>query len=150
MAEQRAAAAEQEGDDLPRGVGGIDEREREQGAAQGPDDAVNRVPDRIDPGDLVGKELGERADRRDAQHPRVGEDLQRREMFGERQPAETHRDAGRQYGEVEPPAGEEAEAAGDAQNLDDSQCPAPVPDRAIARHLAPVRARPQCRGEMPR
>src|SRR3546814_12824239 len=82
---------------------------------------------------------------------RIGEDLQRREMFGERQPAETHRDAGRQYGQVKPPAGEEAEAAGDAQNLHDSQCSAPrpgSPDRAG--HLAPVRARPPCRAAMPR
>src|SRR3546814_15580873 len=63
VAEQGAAAAEQEGGDLPGRVGTVDEREREQRAAERADEAVDAVPDRIDPGDLVGVEFGERAER---------------------------------------------------------------------------------------
>src|SRR3546814_16749621 len=46
-------------------------------------------------------------------------------MLGQRQPAEPHGDPRRQDGEVEPPPREQAEAARDAQNLDDAHCLAP-------------------------
>src|SRR3546814_7827140 len=46
-------------------------------------------------------------------------------MLGQRQPAEPHGDPRRQDGEVEPPPCEQAEAARDAQNLDDAHCLAP-------------------------
>jgi hypothetical protein len=75
VAEQRTAPAEQEGDDLPRRIAAVDECEREQRAAERANDAVDRVPDRIDPSDLVGEEFGERAGRGDAKHPRVREHL---------------------------------------------------------------------------
>src|SRR3546814_10382502 len=41
-------------------------------------------------------------------------------MLGQRQPAESHRDARRQNGEVEPPPREQAQAARNPQNLDDT------------------------------
>ena len=144
MAEERAAAAEDEGDHLPRGVRAVDEREREQRAAERTDDAVDRVPRGVDPRDLVGEEFGERADARDAEYPRVREDLQRLQMFGQRQPAEVHRDPGRENGEVKAPAREQAKAAGDAQNFQYSHGPAPTSAVTDATYLA--RAGPRGNG----
>ena len=109
MGDEGRAAAEQEAGDLPGRVAGIDDGEAEQGAAERPDEAVDRVPGAIDPGDLVGEEFGQGADRGDADHPIVGEHVERLQLVGQGDPAELHRQAGDQGDEIEPPAGEQAD-----------------------------------------
>ena len=91
MGDECRAAAQQEAADLPGRVGAIDDGEAEKGAAERADEAVDRVPGAVDPGDLVGEEFGEGADRGDAEHPIVGEHVERLEMLGQRDPAELHR-----------------------------------------------------------
>ena len=70
------------------GIAGIDDRKAEQGAAERPDERVDRVPGAVDPGDLVGEEFGERADARDADDPVVGENVERAKLVGKRDPAD--------------------------------------------------------------
>jgi hypothetical protein len=135
VTDERAAAAEDESDHLPRRIGAVDERERQQRAAERADDAVDAVPDAVDPRDLVGQKLGERTDCGDAHDPGVRQYLQRLQMFGQRQPAEMHRDAGCQDREVETPARQQADAARDPQYFGQSHCLAS--GRAKMRHLAP-------------
>lgn len=94
----------------------------------------------IDPCYLVGEEFRERAYRCDAENPWVGEDLERFQMFRKRQPAEMHRDSGRENGQVEAPARQQAEAAGNTQNLQYSHGPAPHIGRLTVCHLAPPSA----------
>ena len=118
MRDERRAAAEQEARDLPAGVAAIDDRQAEQRAAERADEAVDRVPRAIDPGDLVGEEFGEGAERGGGEDPIVGEHVERGELLGQRDPAELHRDAGDERDEIQPPPGEQAGRGGEGDQFD--------------------------------
>ena len=118
-ATKRRAAAEQEAADLPGRVAAIDDREAEQRAAERPDEAVDRVPGAVDPGDLVGEEFGEGADARRCRAPNC--------WRARRAPASWSgsaiqpnfiAEAGDQRDEVEPPAGEQAGRGGEGDEFD--------------------------------
>ena len=61
---------------LDRRAGVTKRRDRDQRAADGPDDRVDRVPDRVDPRDLVGDELDDVQHDRRANDDVVVEDLE--------------------------------------------------------------------------
>jgi hypothetical protein len=117
MAEQRAPAAEQEGGDLPGWILGVEDGEREQGAADRPDEAVDGVPGAVEPGDLVGEELGDETDAGGGEYPWIGERAERLEMGGQGDPMRPHRHSGDEHAQVEPPTGEQADAGGEADEL---------------------------------
>jgi hypothetical protein len=99
------AAAEQEARDLPLGIATIDDRHRQQGAADRPDHRVHGVPGAVDPRHLIREEFRQRADTRDPDQPVVGEDIERLQLVGQRNPAQLHCEAGDEADEIEPPAG---------------------------------------------
>jgi hypothetical protein len=104
-----------------KAIAWVDHREGQQGAAKRADEGVDRIPDRIDPGDLVGEEFHEGGGSGHPHHPGIGKDLQGLEVLGQGQDVEMHGKAGGQRGQVEPPAREQADAAGDAEDFHDSE-----------------------------
>jgi len=113
MARKSRPATQEEGNHLPSRVRTVDNCQRQKRSADGPDKRVDTVPDGIKPGNLVGKELRNGPDRADPQHPRVGENIQHLEIFGQRYDLEMHRKAGRKNGEVKAPSGKQAQAGGE-------------------------------------
>src|SRR5205085_10169106 len=113
MRGEGGGAAEQETGGLPGRVAAVEDGEAQQGAADRPDDRVDRVPGAVDPGDLVGEEFGERADAGGGDHPLVGEYVERLELVGQVDPAELHGQAGNETDQVQPPAGQQADRRGE-------------------------------------
>ncbi len=75
-----------------------------------PDDAVRRVPEVIDGWDLVREELDGVQNRRRAEHHRVTERLEARQVLRQAHPVEAHRKPRHQDGGVEVEAGREGQA----------------------------------------
>ena len=100
MREQRAAAAEQEHHRLPAGLAGIDDRQRQRGATDRADRGVEKVPQAVEPGHLVGKELGRRTQRGNADHPRICQGGKRGQVFGHGHHPEPQRNSGREDTQV--------------------------------------------------
>src|SRR5690606_23990909 len=73
--------------------------------------------------------------------PWIGKDLQRLQMLREGQPSEKHRNASCEDRQIETPSGEQAEAACDPQDLNNSHEPAPG---CFSAHPAPPWPRSQC------
>ena len=67
---------------------------------------------------LSAKNSAKRADRGDADHPIVGEHVERLQLVGQGDPAELHRQAGDQGDEIQPPAGEQAGRGGERDQFD--------------------------------
>lgn len=118
MAEQCATSAEQEGEYLPDRVLCIDDGERQQRAAERPDEAVNSVPGAVEPRHLVGEEFRNQSDKGRSKHPGVRQRGERIEMRGKVDPAAPHGEPGGEDAEIESPAGEQADARGEPQYLD--------------------------------
>jgi hypothetical protein len=83
----------------------IDHCQRQKRAADRADEGVNGVPHRIEPENLVGEEFHEGRQPGRAHHPRIGKDLERLQMLGQRQDLKVHRQTCRQNCQVKAPAG---------------------------------------------
>ena len=88
---------------------------REQGAADRPDDRVEGVPGGIEPRNFVGEKFKEIKNAGDDDDPGVAEDFERLEIRGEDDPVLMDGEAGDENGQVKIEAGETGEAERDAQ-----------------------------------
>jgi len=115
MTDQRRAAAEEKYRDLPGRIAGIDHGQCEQRATERPDHGVDRIPDRIEPQNLVREKFRQCPQRADGQDPGIGESVEQLQMFGQADPAQPHCQAGDEHRQIEPPAGNQADATGQPQ-----------------------------------
>ena len=105
----RQRSAEERRQALDRRAGVAERSDRDDGSANRPDDRVDRIPDRIHPRNLVGDELDDVEDERDADHDIVVEDA---ELLGKVDPAESLGEAEDRDRRVQVDAGGERETHG--------------------------------------
>ena len=89
--------------------------DREQSAADRPDDGVNGVPGGIEPRDFVGEKFEEIKNAGDDDDPGLAENFERLEIRREDNPVLMDGETGDENGQVEIEAGETGEAERDAQ-----------------------------------
>src|SRR5664279_3628422 len=114
MAGRGERAAEQRGDDRPRGVVAAEHRRGEHGAGGDADQGVQRVPDAVEAGDLVDEELDEEHDAAGAEQPRALEQVQSRRQVD---PAERAGGTGEKDNGVQAQAARPAERSGDGDEV---------------------------------
>jgi 8-oxo-dGTP pyrophosphatase MutT (NUDIX family) len=93
---------------------------------------VDRVPSGVEPGHLVGEELRHEADEGGAEHPWIGKSGKRLQVRRKLDPAASHRKSGGEDAQIEPPAGEQADAGRDAQYLGNAHGPCCHARRGLA------------------
>ena len=120
MGGERGGAGEERACHQHGGVHLAECGERQQDGTGGPDEGVDGVPHRIEPGDLVGKELDDEHRCGDADDPGVGECGEVGVGSGEFDPLEPDRQSRDERGEVKIHPGEGGEAEGDAELVEQS------------------------------
>ena len=114
-----AGAAGQQNQEHVEGRSGMAEHlNREERAADRPDDGVNGVPGRIDPRDFVREKFEEIENARDRDDPGMAEDFERLIVRREDDPVLVYRQAGDEDGEVKIDPGETGQAERNAQKVE--------------------------------
>lgn len=81
VAGEGSAAAQEKGDNLPCGIAAIDYRQREQRAAERPDQGVQTIPNTVEPGDFIGKKFRRRADSGHRNHPWIAKRFEQAQIL---------------------------------------------------------------------
>ena len=89
----------------------------EKGAADRPNDGVDRVPGRIDPWHFVGEKFQQIKDAGDDNDPGLAEHFERLVARRKRDPMQMDREAGGENGEVKIDAGKAGEAERDGDRV---------------------------------
>ena len=100
------------------GSGMAEHLNREERAADRPDDGVNGVPGRIHPRDFVREKFEEIENARDRDDPGMAEDFERLIVRREDDPVQVYRQAGDEDGEVKIDPGETGQAERHAQKVE--------------------------------
>ena len=90
---------------------------RQQYTANWPNDGVNCVPDRIYPGNFVGKKLEEIENTGDADYPRVREDFERLILWRESDPVKMDCESGDKNCQIKIDAGQRGETERDGEQV---------------------------------
>ena len=117
MCEEARATGEKRNDYCKRRTRVAKHLNRQQCAANWPNDGVNSVPDRIYPGNFVGKKLEEIENTGDADDPWVAEDFERLILRRESDPVEMNGEPAGENGEVKIDACERSQAERDGEQV---------------------------------
>src|SRR2546426_9648886 len=90
---------------------------RQQRAADGANNGVERVPDRIHPWNFVGKKFQEIENASDADDPWVAEDLERLILRRQSDPVKMDGESGNENGQVKIDAGERGQTESDGEEI---------------------------------
>src|SRR5471030_3135303 len=115
MSDQAGAAGQQYQEHVESRSGMAKHLDREQRAANRPDDGVNGVPGRIHPRDFIREKLEEIENARDRDDPRMAQDFERMIVRRQDDPVLIDREAGYEDGEVKIDPGETSQAERHAQ-----------------------------------
>ena len=118
VGDEAGAAGQQNQEHVESRSGMAEHLNREQGAADGPDDGVNGVPGRIHPRDFVREKFQKIENARDRDDPGMAEDFERMIVRRENDPVLVYRQAGDEDGEVKIDPGETGQAERHAQKVE--------------------------------
>ena len=115
MSYQGGSAGQHRNDDFESGLYGTQSVHREKAATDRPNQRMNRIPKRIDPGDFIGEKFKAEKDRSDGNHRRFAQHHQFRIFHGNIHPAEIDRRSGNQNDKIKIETGEGRKAEGNSQ-----------------------------------
>ena len=118
MRYQAGPTREQRDDNIECGIGMAKHADREQCSAHRPDDRVDRVPRRIDPGNLVGEKFEEIEDTRDRDDDRISQHFERLVLRRECDPMLVHGETGYENGQVKIDPRQRGEAKGNPEKVE--------------------------------
>ena len=117
MCDEARATGEKRNDYCKRRTRVAKHLNRQQGTANWPNDGVNSVPDRIYPGNFVGKKLEEIENTGDGDYPRVPEDFERLILWRESDPVKMDCDSGDKNCQIKIDAGQRGETERDGEQV---------------------------------
>ena len=113
-------SAQQDRYHLPFRVRCVDQRKSQQSPSYRANGGVHSIPQRIEPGDLVRKEFGNRAQTGCTHHPGIGQDGQAMQMFRRCHPAKPDGKSRREDAQIDAPTGKQTDTGRHAQDLHDA------------------------------